>query len=276
MYKKIFILCSLYLALFNNIYGTETPIFQELSEEFKLDEIVSELKKYSSDIDIQEISDSLISGERIEYRNFGEKIVEALKAGVTDNVRKVIFILIFLVLIGIIKSLELEENSSITKMANLVSVTVIISTFIYIFADVIKLLKDVVSIETGVVQIVSPFMMGILILSGAITTSSIIEPIILFEVSVMGLVINYIICPLLTISIVFSIISNISETVKLNKFSKFANKTALWLNGIFLAIFLGVVGVQTTVSTSVDNITIKTTQAAVSSAIPVVRQICIR
>jgi len=120
-------------------------------------------------------------------------------------------------------------------------------------------------------MVVSPFMMGILILTGAITTSGLLEPIILLLVSTMGFCVNYVIIPLITISVVFNIITNMSDAVNLGKFSKFSNKMALWMNGIFLAIFLAVAGIQTTVSTSVDNITIKTTQAAVSGTIPVVR-----
>ena len=87
----------------------------------------------------------------------------------------------------------------------------------------------------------------------------------------MGYLVINVISPLITISVVLNIITNISDSISLERVCKLSNKTALWINGILLTLFLGATGLQTAVSTSIDNITIKTTQTAVSSVIPVVR-----
>jgi len=271
MYKKIMTLVCVCVLLFSNVYCIDNQITKDMSKELQLNEIIDELELYTEGLELDSMSSELLSGQGIQYEQVGKTLISALKGGITSNIKNALFVLIFLVLIAVVKSLELEKDSSISTAANIVAVLVIISVFITTYSDVITLMKKAIDLEIGIVQVVSPFMMGILILTGAITTSGLLEPIILLLVSTMGFCVNYVIIPLITISVVFNIITNMSDAVNLGKFSKFSNKMALWMNGIFLAIFLAVAGIQTTVSTSVDNITIKTTQAAVSGTIPVVR-----
>ena len=271
MYKKITIILMLFIYLYTNLYCNNLNVTNEMATEVELNEIVNELEKYTNSLDLNSISSNLMQGKGLEYNEIANTLFVGLKSEFSKYFKDIIFVLIFLVIISIVKSLELEKDSSISKAANIVTILVIIAIFLGIYLDVIILMKKTITIQSNIVQLVSPFMMGILILSGAITTSSLLEPIILLLVSVMGFCVNYVITPLISVSVVFNVVTNISDAVNLSKFSCFAKKTALWLNGIFLAIFLAVVGIQTTVSTSVDSVTLKTTQAALSGTIPVVR-----
>lgn len=276
MYKKILLLIVLFICVTGSIYGANSSYTEELSDELKLNELVGELEKYTDDLDLEKITDDLINGNGINYDNFGKNVLKIFGQSITSCIKDSIFILIFLVILSIIKSLELEKDSSITKAANIVATLVIISTLLTTYTSVLEQMTQAVKNEIGIVQVASPFLMGILILTGAITTTGLIEPLILLLVSLMGFFVNYVITPLITISVIFNIITNLSDAVNLSKFSNITNKTALWINGIFLAVFLAITGIQTTVSTSLDSVTIKTTQAAVSGVIPVVRKVCIR
>ena len=69
------------------------------------------------------------------------------------------------------------------------------------------------------------------------------------------------------------IISKISDKVHIDKLSKFFKSGIVWFLGIVLTVFVGVVSLEGTLSSSIDGITAKTTKAVVSSAIPVVGKI---
>lgn len=69
------------------------------------------------------------------------------------------------------------------------------------------------------------------------------------------------------------IISKISDKVHIDKLSKFFKSGIVWFLGVVLTVFVGVVSLEGTLSSSVDGITAKTTKAVVSSAIPVVGKI---
>ena len=75
-----------------------------------------------------------------------------------------------------------------------------------------------VGIQSSIVQIVSPFLMSLLILTGAVTTVGIVEPAILLIVQLISFSVNYVIMPLITVTIVFSIITSISEKIDLEKY----------------------------------------------------------
>ena len=59
----------------------------------------------------------------------------------------------------------------------------------------------------------------------------------------------------------------------INKLSKFFKTSVVWVLGVILTLFVGIVSVEGTLSSSVDGITAKTAKAAVSSFIPVVGKI---
>ena len=52
--------------------------------------------------------------------------------------------------------------------------------------------------------------------------------------------------------------------------SKIFSSVSLWTVGVVLTVFLGVLSLETSLSTSVDSLGVKTTQAAVSNFVPVV------
>ena len=71
---------------------------------------------------------------------------------------------------------------------------------------------------------------------------------------------------------VLVVISKISDKVQVGKLAKFIKSSIVWSLGILLTIFVGVISLEGTLTSSVDGITAKTAKAAVSSLIPVVRK----
>ena len=100
-----------------------------------------------------------------------------------------------------------------------------------------------------------------------------LQPIILFIITFIGNFISSVIIPFVLISTVLGIISKVSDRVQVDKLSKFFKSSVVWILGVVLTIFVGVVSLEGTLSSSVDGITAKATKAAVSSFIPVVGKI---
>ena len=112
-----------------------------------------------------------------------------------------------------------------------------------------------------------------MVYTGSITTSGILEPFILFMINFVGNMIQSILIPLMLIITVFSIISKISNKIQIDKISSFLKSSVIWFLGIILTVFVGIISLEGTLSSSVDGITAKTTKAAVSTMIPVVGKI---
>lgn len=268
--KRVYIcVCFVVFCLFgiNCVFATDTSEFTQGTE---LNRIIEELNKYAEELDLESMSDSLLEGEGIEYDTLIKKFVAVIKNALIPSIKELLIILSFVVILSVVKAMELDKDSTISKVTNMVTVLVIIVYLLGTFSECVQMVKEVINTQSSIVQIASPFLMSLLILTGAVNTVGIIEPAVLFIVQLISFSVNYIIVPLITVSIVFGIITSISDRINFEKLAGMCNKTALWINGIFLSIFLGITSLGVTVSTSVDEITVKATQTAVSGVIPVV------
>ncbi len=270
--KRIVLLTILLFHIFTTIFfvhaNTSDAIQKEI-ENYKLNDVINTLEEYVEDVNLDEVKQDLLEGNGIEISNFFNTIVNMLFKEIKLELKTAVEILMVLVLLGLIKCLELEKGS-INKVINILSFLILTSIILKNYTNILTLFKNTIASITNITEIISPVILGILIATGEVVTSGIIGPVIMFLTSLVGVSISYIVLPLLNISLVFKIISSVSESVNLDKLGSFLSSSAVWIISIMFTIVLGVLGLETSVSTSVDEITVKTTQAAVSNLVPVV------
>lgn len=109
-----------------------------------------------------------------------------------------------------------------------------------------------------------------MIATGSTISANAIGPILLFLVTFISNIIADIFIPIILVSTVLSIISQISDRVQISNLAKFLKSSIIWTLGIALTIFVGILSLEGTLGSSVDGITAKTAKAVVSSSIPVV------
>ncbi len=175
---------------------------------------------------------------------------------------------------SILKSIsESLENNNISKLIYYVQYILIVTVIMSNFTDIIKLVQDTTGNLIGFMNTLVPLLITLMMYTGSITTSSVVEPIILFMINFIGNIIQNLIIPFVLVLTSLVIISKISDKVHIDKLSKFLKSSTIWFLGIILTVFVGVVSLEGTLSSSIDGITAKTTKAVVSSAIPVVGKI---
>ena len=216
------------------------------------------------------MANEIINKNNINYKKIFMKLLDLFFKEISSAIKGAITIFIVVVIMAVLSNLELEKKSDITKIAHLACFIVIATITIATFVDTVKMLTNVVHTQTTLMQVISPFLLAVLIATGKITTTGIIQPLLLFLASFVGGVITYFVIPLLSISVAFNVICSISENIKLEKMSKIFSSVSLWTVGVVLTVFLGVLSLETSLSTSVDSLGVKTTQAAVSNFVPVV------
>ena len=133
--------------------------------------------------------------------------------------------------------------------------------------------KETATNLVGFMNSLVPILITLMLYTGSITTSGVVEPIILFLINLIGNLIENILIPITLIIAALCIISKISDKVQVGKISKFLQSGVVWFLGIVLTIFVGVLSLEGTLSSSVDGITAKTAKAVVSTAVPVVGKI---
>lgn len=250
-------------------------ITQSAAKTYNLDEYINTInssvrENIGEDFNFKNMANEIINKNNINYKKIFMKLLDLFFKEISSAIKGAITIFIVVVIMAVLSNLELEKKSEITKIAHLACFIVIATITIATFVDTAKMLTKVVHTQTTLMQVISPFLLAVLIATGKITTTGIIQPLLLFLASFVGGVITYFVIPLLSISVAFNVICSISENIKLEKMSKIFSSVSLWTVGVVLTVFLGVLSLETSLSTSVDTLGVKTTQAAVSNFVPVV------
>ena len=281
--KKIIVSLILIIAIIlklNTSYCNDdvnNNTIESQQEIFGINSFIENSKKYTgeffSDVNINDILNSAIQG-KIDNSNIYKKILNLLGSEIKTGIRSLISILVIIIIHSILKSVsESLENDNISKLIYYVQYIAIVTIVMSNFSDIINLVKETTVNLVGFMNTLIPVLISLMLYTGSVTTTSILEPIILFMINFIGNLIQYILIPVILIITSISVVSKISDKIQIEKISKFLKSSTTWLLGIILTVFVGVVSLEGTLSSSVDGITAKTAKTIVSSSIPVVGKI---
>ena len=274
----VFILMAIFINLIIPIsIATEEETLEEQQEEFGIGEFIEKTEEYSGEffegIDINEILDNAIKGQ-VDNQTILKKVLSLLGGQLVNALSVLGSVLAIVIIHSILKSVsESLKNDTISKLIYYVQYILIVTIIMMNFSDIVQVVKDTCNNLVGFMNILIPLLISLMIYTGSITTSGILEPIILFLINFIGNIIQTIIIPIVLIFTSLIVISKISDNVQIDKLSKFLKSGVVWFFGIILTVFVGVISLEGTLSSSVDGITAKTTKAVVSSAVPVVGKI---
>lgn len=279
--KKVIYINILIIIILNLIspvsIADTSETLQEQQKEFGINDFIEEANKYSGefleDININDILSSAISGQ-VDNQKIFNKIAKLFGKETINGLTTLGSILAIIVIHTILKSIsESLENDNIARLIYYVQYILIVTIIMMNFSDIVQSVKSTCNDVIGFMNLLIPLLITLMVYTGSIATSGILEPIILFLINFLGNLIQNLIIPVVLVFTSLIVISKISNNIQIEKLSKFLKSGIVWFFGIVLTIFVGVVSLEGTLSSSVDGITAKTTKAIVSSAIPVVGKI---
>ena len=246
-------------------------------EQFNIGEFITESQKYMGDafeeIDLKNVLNQAVQG-KIDNKMISKILLKVMGKEIHTSLKTLISILVIIIIHGILKSItDNLENKNISQIVYFVQYILIVTLMMTNFTEIIKLVQNTADDMVGFINLLLPLLMTLILYTGSITTSSILEPIIIFAINLIGNLIKDFLLPVMLIIVVFSIISKISNKFQIDKLSKLLKSGVTWTLGIILTVFVGIVSLEGSLSSSVDGITAKTAKTAVSSVIPVVGKI---
>lgn len=276
--KRIILIFILVLMIPNYAFAeTQDEIMSSTQEKFNISGFLKEAQKYTNEsfgeIDLSSMLGQAIQG-KVDNNKLYKIVIKLLGKEVSSSLKILISILVIIVIHGILKSItDSLDNNNVSQIIYFVQYILIVTLIMSNFTEIIKLVKDTSNNLVGFINVLIPLLLTLMVYTGSIATSTIIEPIVLFISNFVGNIISDILIPIVLVIVVFSIVSKISERVQIEKISKFLKSGVMWALGVILTVFVGVVSLEGTLSSSVDGITAKTAKAAVSTVIPVVGKV---
>ena len=238
---------------------------------------IKEAQKYTQntfkDIDVNELFTSAITG-KIDNDTIIKSIVSLVGKEVLNCATVLGSILVIIIIHSILKSIsEGLENKNVAQITYYVQYILIVTLIMANFSDILQMVKTSIQNLVGFMNSLVPLLITLMLTTGNFASAGILEPIILFIITFIGNFITTILLPFVLISTALAIISKVSSRIQVDKLSKFFNSTVVWTLGVVLTLFVGIISVEGSLSSTVDGITAKTTKAAVSNFIPVVGKI---
>lgn len=282
MKRNIMVISIICLIIFipkntyaNNEINTET-ILEEQQSTFGIKDFLKEAENYSPDfvkeLDISNMFNMALTGN-IDNSGILKKILSLLGTQLKDTLKIFVNILIIVLIHSILKSVtDSLEDSNISKVVYYVQYILIVTIIMSNFASILDIINETIENLSGFAFSLIPLLITLMVFTGSITTTAIIQPIILFLIEFIANLIKTLIIPVISIITVLIIISKITDKVEISKLGKFMKSSVVWVLGIVLTLFIGVVSLEGTLTSSIDGITAKTAKAAVSNLIPVVRK----
>ena len=273
----LIIICIPTISLAQTETIEQSEILESQQETLNISSFIEEAKKYSSnvykDIDFNELFNSAITGN-INNKTIINNILKILGKEIVGSVAVIGSIILIIIIHSIFKSLsEGLENKTISQITYYIQYILIVTLIMTNFSNILIMIKESIQNLVGFMNNLIPILITLMLTTGNIVSANLMQPIILFIITFIGNFITTIIIPLVLIATALGIISKISDKIQIDKLSKFLKSSVVWILGVILTIFVGLISVEGSLSSSVDGITAKTTKAAVSSFIPVVGKI---
>lgn len=231
-------------ALENTTNQTNGSWEEELTDQqksFGISSFIENAEEYSGEffegIDLQDLLNSAIKGE-IDNDSLMQKAFGLLGNEVQIGIKSLISILVIIVIHSILKSVsENLENDTIAKLIFYVQYIAIVTVIMSNFSDIITMVKDTAGNLVGFMNCLVPLLVSLMLYTGSITTSGVLEPIILFMINLIGNLMENILIPLTLLIAAFTIVSKISDQIHIDKISKFLKSRSCLVFGYSLNHF---------------------------------------
>ena len=266
-----------------NAATNDSITYQEID-----DEVLKQLDGLNLD-SLDEILNKLTSGQISIFggNTFYEKLMKLIKGdfdngkGLWSSILNIFFddlvglipfisLIIAISLLGtMLQGLKSSSNEkSVSSLINFVTYGVIVVMVLTIVAKMITVTTNTIYSIKSQMEIIFPILLTFLSAIGGTVSASIYQPAMALLTSTIISLFTYILLPIFIFSVVFSIVSNLSNSIKLDKFTSFFESTFKWLTGLIFTIFTAFLSVQGLQAGSIDGISMRTVKYAIRSYVP--------
>lgn len=215
--------------------------------------------------------ESLINGEYTSSENFFTSLMSLLWDGLLSFLPIIASIIAISILGGMVGNLKPSTNGkSIGNIVHFVTYGVVIVFLGTTLVEMIALTTRTLTNLKSTMDAIFPILLTLLTAVGGTVSVSLYQPAIAMLGNVFISLITYFLLPLFIFSIIFSIVGNLSNNVKLDKFVAFLQGTFKWSIGLIFTLFLGFMTIQGISAGAVDGLSIRTAKYTIKSYVPIV------
>ncbi len=212
----------------------------------------------------------LISGEFDNGKGLLNSIISLFFENLLDLLPVISLIVAISLLGSMLQGLKPTTNGkSISNIIHFVTYGIIVVLVLSIVVKMTNLTSSTIFSLKSQMDAIFPILLTFLTAVGGTVSASVYQPAMALLTGTIVNIVTSILLPLFIFSVVFSIVSNLSNTVKLDKFTSFFNSSFKWVTGLIFTIFTAFLSIQGITAGGIDGISIRTAKYAIRSYVPI-------
>lgn len=292
-HAKIYIIIIIFLILLLSAILSDNKICFAKTDKDAEEILEENIENNLSDIDMSKLEE-LFDNISEDYKTlFGKDVVDTAKQiiygkyeggfddflnimlkGLSKSILDILPTILTIVAIAILYSLLGGFTSGFVqkpteKLIYFATYSTMILIVMVEVGKVIKLTTNTISNISILMQAIFPILLTMTTLLGGVTTSAVFKPMMTTLVTIITVFISKIIIPMFIAVIAFSIVGNLTKSVKLDKLTEFFKSSATYILGGVFSLFVAFLTFQGLTGGVIDSISIKTAKFAMQSYIPV-------
>lgn len=221
---------------------------------------------------LYEYLEKIVSGEfEFGYSSFFSYMTGALGLSIVKILPMLLSIIAVAVLISFIGGMKGSfASQSVDSIVNFAGIALVSAIVLLQIFGIIRETAALVTTLKSQMEAVFPILFTMMTALGASGSMAIYQPAVAVLAFSVTELISVIALPMLIITIVFSVIGNLSGTVKLGGMAKFFISAAKWILYTSFFLFLAFLSIQGITAAVYDSISVRTAKFALSKYVPVI------
>lgn len=275
----------IYVLLITTLFMIICPIIAKAESKSNLsdDEQINQLYNYMANVkDKYEILKDVDIGTYVKsYMKNGSgdisfsKLIKAVLAYSVRDIISSIKLISMLIIICIVCALltnfqKAFSSEGVTNIAYFACYSVIIMIISKSFYTGVTLARGSIEDISNMMNVLIPSLLALLAGTGSVIQSAALDPVILLAISISTTIFKDVLIPIIIMSFVLQFVNNLSKDYKIDQLAKLLNQIVMWIQGIVMTIFIGIITIRGINSKSIDEVTAKTAKFAVDNFVPIV------
>ncbi len=217
------------------------------------------------------VSDILNGNNDIDFSYFLKLIAKSALGEVGNVLPQMLIIIVIALLYGVLKSLTSDFAKPDTqKIVYLACYGLMLTVMGYVTAKCINNAMRTFELVERFTDGCFPVLITLIAALGGSASATVYQPLVIIYGTVMMKLITVVIMPFFYVTFVFGLIGNLSDNLKLDKFSQTAKSAAQWILGIAFGLFITLLTSQGITGASFDSLAAKGAKYMLAGSVPII------
>ena len=274
MLKKIIIFSFILFSCFTmKAYASDDSQILNMTEIENSAKKIQQENDYMPDLSFTNLVNTYKSSGKLSYtiKDFGKNILEFLFKEIIGNSKLLVELLFIGIMCSVLQNIQNSFDShGVSKISYYVCFLVMITIIIKSFTLTMNVARDAIDSMVEFTNALMPALLTLLAAVGGFTSAAMLDPVIVFVIKIISDIIRDFIIPLTMLVVVLNIVDSMSENIKVTRLADLIKQINYWVLGIIMTVFVGFITVRSSASSTIDQVTLKTTKFALDNFVPVV------